>query len=135
MKQWLILLSALMVSACATEPIHLPDFEEAARSDEEVTDPVALPQLCAVPWTAAECWLRLDVYDDVSIGNTNIAQLNADIARDSDEAYDYILSGAKKQQEIAQIRQEMFEAEKQDHFIDNMWHRALIFVLGIGLLL
>ncbi len=124
-----------MVSACATDPVQLPEFEEAARSDAEVTDPSALPQLCTIPFTATECWQRLEIYDDVAFDNTELAQLNADIARDGEEAYDHILNAAKKQQEIAQIRQEMFEAEKQDHFWDNVWHRAFIFVLGIGLLL
>ncbi len=124
-----------MVSACATEPIQLPDFEEAARSDAEVTNPVTLPKLCTIPFTAAECWQRLDVFDDVAVGNTETAQLNADIARDGEAAYDHILSAAQKQQEIAQIRQEMLEAERKDHFIDNMWHRGLIIVLAIGMIL
>ncbi len=75
----------------------------------------------------------MDVYEDVAEGNTTIAQLNADIARDGEEAYDHILSAAKAQQEIAQIRQEMLEAERKDHFIDNLWHRALIIALAIGL--
>ncbi len=122
-----------MVSACATDPIQLPSFQEAERSSEEVTDPVQLPKLCEWPWTTAECLQRLDVYDDVAEGNTTTAQLNADIARDSDAAYDHILNAAKKQQDIALIREDMLEAERRDHFIDNAWHRALIIALAIGL--
>ena len=124
-----------MVSACATDPLKLPQFEAAERADVEVTDPSALPQLCEWPWTTAECLQRFEAYEDVSEGNTELAQLNADIVRDGEEAYDYILSGAKKQQEISQIRQEMYEAEQRDHFIDNMWHKALIIALAIGLAL
>ncbi len=122
-----------MVSACAAEPIQLPKFEEAERANIEVTDPTELPELCEWPWTTGECLQRLDVYEDVAVGNTTLAQVNADIARDSDGAYDYILSAAKKQQEIAQIRQEMLEAERRDHFVDNVWHRALIIALAVGL--
>ena len=132
MKRWLILLSALMVSACAVEPIQLPDFEAAARQDVEVTDPVEYTELCELPWTTAECFQRLDVFEDEAVDNKDIAALNASIARDSDEAYDYILSAAKAQQEISQIRQEMLEAERRDHFIDNMWHKALIILLAVG---
>ncbi len=121
-----------MVSACATEPIQLPDFEAAVRADVEVTNPSTLPLLCEWPWNA-ECLQRLDVYEDVAEGNTTLAQLNADIARDSEEAYDHILSAAKAQQEIAQIRQEILEAERRDHFIDNVWHRSLILALAIAL--
>lgn len=124
-----------MVSACATDPIQLPSFQEAERSEEEVSDPVLLPELCKLPWTTAGCLQRLDVYEDVAEGNTEIAQLNADIARASDSAYDHILSAAKQQQEIGQIRQRMLEAERQDHFWDNVWHRALIIVIAIGAVL
>ena len=88
-----------------------------------------------IPWTATECWQRLDVFEDVAIDNTEIADLNASIAEDSDEAYDHILNAAKAQQKIAQIRQEMLEAERKDHFIDNLWHRGLILALAIGLAL
>lgn len=72
------------------------------------------------------------MFDDEANDNKEIAQLNADIARDSDEAYDYILSAAKKQQEIAQIRQEMLEAERRDHFWDNVWNKLIIVLLGLG---
>ena len=132
MKQWPILLLALMVSACAVDPIQLPDFETAERQDVEVTDPAALPELCEIPFEAPACYQRLDVYDDVAHDNTDLAQLNADIARDSDEAYDHILAAAKAQQEVAQIRQEMLEAERRDHMMDNIWHKVLIVLLGLG---
>jgi len=135
MKQWLILLSVLTISACAAEKIQLPNFEEAERLDVEVTDPVDYPELCNIPFTAVECWQSLDVFEDVAIGNKELAQLNADIARDGDKAYDHILSAAKKQQEVGQIRQEMLEAERRDHFINNVWHRALIILMAIGFVL
>lgn len=126
------MLLALTVSACAVDPIQLPDFETAERQDIEVTDPVEYTLLCEWPWETAECLQRLEVFDDEANDNKDLAQLNADIARDSDEAYDRILSAAKKQQEVAQIRQEMLEAERRDHFWDNVWHKILIVLLGLG---
>jgi hypothetical protein len=126
------LLLALIISGCAAEPIQLPKFETAEREQEEVTDPVEYSDLCEIPWNTAECYVRLDVFEDEAIDNKELAQLNADIARDSDEAYDHILAAAKKQQEVAQIRQEMLEAERRDHFIDNMWHKLLIVLLAVG---
>ncbi len=121
-----------MASACAVDPIQLPDFDVAARSTVEITDPAELPELCKIPFTSADCYQRMDVYDDIAFDNTELAQLNADIARDGEEAYDYILSAAKKQQEISQIREEMLQMERRDHFIDNLWHRGLILALAIG---
>ena len=124
-----------MVSACATDPIQLPSFQKAERSAKEVVDPVDLPQLCEVPWTSVACWGRLDVFDDVAIGNTELAQLNADIARLGEGAYDDILAAAEKQQGVALIREDMLQAERRDHFWDVVWHRALIFVMAVGMIL
>lgn len=124
-----------MVSGCAAEPIQLPNFEAAARPDVEASDPVSLPDLCEIPWTSTACWQRIDVFEDIAIGNTDTAQLNADIVRLGDEAYDHILSGAMRQQQIGQIRQEMLEAERKDHFVDNLWHRVLIVLMAIGIAL
>ncbi len=117
-----------MVSGCAVAPIQLPNFEVAERQDVEVTDPVDYTELCNIPFETVECYQRVEVFESEAEDNKKIAQLNADIARDSDEAYDHILSAAKAQQEIAQIRQEMLEAERRDHFWDIVWHRALIAV-------
>lgn len=75
------------------------------------------------------------MFEDIAIDNTEIAQLNADIARLSDGAYDDILAGAKKQQDIALIREDMLQAERKDHFIDNLWHRGLILLMAAGMVL
>ncbi len=125
------MLSVLIINGCAVERIQLPDFDKATRSDEKITNPVAYPDLCPIPWASTSCWQRLDVYEDIAIGNLSIAQLNADIARDSDTAYDFILSSAKRQQQIGRIREEMLEQERRDHLLDNWFHRGLI---ALGLL-
>jgi len=96
----------------------------------EVTDPTEYPLLCEIPWTATQCWQRLDVFEDVAVNNKDLAQLNADIARDSDAAYDHILSAAKQQQSVALIREEQLQLERRDHFLDNWFYRGLI-ALGI----
>ncbi len=88
-----------------------------------------------VPWTATECWQALDIFEDIADNNLELAQLNADIARDGDAAYDYILSAAKKQQEISQRRQEMLEAERRARFFDKVQYGAIVIVLTIGLIL
>jgi hypothetical protein len=126
------LLLALTASACAVDPIQLPDFEAAERQKVEITDPIDYSVLCEIPFEGVECYQRLDVFEDEAEANQELAQINAEIARDSDAAYDHILSAAKQQQEIAQIRQEMLEAERRDHMWDNVWHKVLIVLLGLG---
>lgn len=124
-----------MVSGCAAERMQLADFDAAVRADVEVTDPVEYSELCDIPWDTVECYQRLEAFENEAVDNKELAQLNADIARDGDKAYDAILSAAKRQQEIAQIRQEMFEAEVRDHFKDNIQYGAVILLLALGLML
>lgn len=124
-----------MVSACVTDPVTLPDFDVAKRADVEVTDPTPLPMLCDVPFETALCYQILEAFDDIAYDNTEIAYLNAGIVRDGEAAYDLVLAAGKKQQEVGQIRQEMLEQERQDHFWDNVWHRGLILVLAVGMIL
>ena len=124
-----------MVSACAVEPIQLPDLQIAERSNEEVTDPVEYTLLCELPWTTEECLQRLDVFEDEAFDNKEIAQLNANIARDSDAAYDHILSAARKQQQIALLREEQLQLERRDHFIDKIQYGLVILLMGAGLIL
>ncbi len=124
-----------MVVGCAVAPIQLPDFEVAERAAVEVTDPVEYPVLCEIPNWDVACWQAFDVFEEIAVGNKELAQLNADIARDSDQAYDHILNAAKSQQEIGQIRQEMLEAERRERFI-SIWERNIIIViLGVALIL
>lgn len=121
-----------MVSGCVLEPNRLspPTLEEAVRSGEHVTSPLALPILCEIPNWSVSCWQAFDVYEDIAVGNTEIAQINADIARMSDTAYDHILSEAKRQQEIAKIREEMLAFERRDHLWDNVKHWIIIALVG-----
>ncbi len=125
-----------MVGACAVDPIQLPDFEAAERSvEEEVTDPVSYPILCAMPWATVQCWKSFEVFEEIAENNKDMAAVNASIARDSDAAYDRILSAAKQQQAIVQIREDMLAAERRDHFIDNTERGLVILILGLGLIL
>lgn len=124
-----------MVSACAVDPIQLPNFEEAERSDAEITDPVEYTLLCELPWTTEECFQRLDVFEDEAEDNKELAQLNADIARDSDKAYDHVLSAARNQQKIAILREEQLQLERRDHLIDKIQYWGIILLMGAGLIL
>jgi hypothetical protein len=97
-----------------------------------------LPDLCEIPESGQwpiECWLGLDAYDIVATGNTEIAQELANALNASDASYDALLSAAKIQQELSQIRQDLLEKERRDHVVDNWWHRGLIVLIGIGVAL
>jgi len=128
MRLWLILLNALIISGCASEPLQLPQFQEAERSDEDVTYPTEYPILCEIPDWDTSCWQSFVAFEEVAVNNFDLAIINAQIAEDSDKAYDHILNAAKSQQQIGQIREDMLAEERKDHFLDNLWHRAVILV-------
>ena len=135
MKHWLISLIALIsVSACATAPVELPDWELAERNQSvEVTEPLTLPPLCEIPISGqwpAECWKKLDAFDIVATGNYDQAQSTANALRKSDASYDALLRAAKVQQELSQIRQDLLKQERQAHTMDNWFYRGVI-ALGL----
>lgn len=128
------MLIVLTLSACATQQtVPIPDWKLAERDTSHVVaDPVPLPALCPLQEIlTAKCAERIDVYEDVAEGNTQIAQLNANALRKTEQAYDNILDAGKLQQQLSQIRQELLEQERRAHFFDNMFYRS---VIALGLL-
>jgi hypothetical protein len=98
-----------------------------------VTDPVDLPNLCPITqdgvWSI-ECWRALNAFDGVATENTSIAQANADALRKSDASYDALIEAGKLQSQLAQIRQDLLEQERQAHKADNWFYRGII-TLGL----
>lgn len=135
LKISLILLLALTSVSCATAPVEIPNWDLAERPQTEVTDPIPLPDLCEIPsdgaWLA-ECWLKLDAFDIVASGNTDIAMDNAAALRKSDGSYDALLGAAKVQQELSQIRQDLLEQSRRAHKMDVWWLRGLVVIVGVG---
>ena len=129
------MLTALIAVGCASQPrTPLPDWEAAAREEQEVADPIKLPELCALPsdgrW-GARCWvIFVDQYEIIAEGNTEIAFLNASALRKTEAAYDHLIAAGKMQQEIAEIRQELLEEERRGRMMDTWWYRGLI-ALGV----
>ena len=135
MKLSTLLLTVLILAGCASSPVELPDWDLAQRDQsKEASDPVALPDLCAVPWQPddVECWAALDLHDIAAEANYTIAAENAKSSRAGDAAYDELLGAAKVQQELSEIRQRMLEQERRDRELDKWWYRALIVLIGIG---
>lgn len=138
MKRWTILLIVLILAGCASQPIELPNWELAEREKIPATAPLPLPDLCSIPSSGEwpiECWKALDAYDIAANANYEIAQANANALSASDDAYDSLLTAARTQAEVARIRQEMLDRERQAHTLDNWWHRTIIVLIAIGVAL
>lgn len=131
----MILLIGLIAAGCASQPVELPDWDLAARDVEvEASDPIELPDLCAIPWQPedVECWKALDLYDIAAAENYNIAKLNASASRNGDQAYDQLIEAAKIQQQLSQIRQDMLERERRSRELDKWYYRAIIVLVGLA---
>ena len=126
-----MLLIGSIAVGCTTSHVELPDWELAAREPVPVTDPTPLPDLCFVPFESLECYQALDAYDIVAIGNTDIAQANADALRKTEAGYDALIEAGKLQQQLSQIRQEILEEERKAHMHDKWFYQGII---ALGLL-
>ena len=128
------MLIALTSVSCASQPIELPNWDLAARqSDLQTAEPIELPSLCEIPATGSwpvECWEALDAYDIAAQANYEIATLNAHALQKSEGAYDSLIEAGKLQSQLAMIREEMLERERQAHTMDNWFYRVII-VLGL----
>ena len=130
MKALMILLTGLSLVGCETNHVQLPDWELAARVPTPVTDPTPLPDICIPPFESLECYEALDAYDIVAMGNTEIAQTNADALRKTEAGYDALIEAGKLQQQLSQIRQEILEEERKAHMHDKWFYQGII-VLGL----
>ena len=108
----------------------MPNLSEAERSTESVTYPTEYPVLCEIPDWDVSCWQAFAAFEEIAVNNADLAILNAQIAEASDDAYDHILSAAKQQQSIAQIREEQLQIVRRDAFWD-VWLRNGIIAIGI----
>jgi len=74
-------------------------------------------------------------FEEIAENNKSIAQINADNMRDSNAAYDAILSAAKRQQEIAMIREDMLKEARRDKFFTEVKYLSIIIagIIGISL--
>ena len=130
-KLWPISVFVLItLVACGGDPILLPNLNEAERSQESVTLPTEYPVLCEIPDWDTSCWQAFAAFEEIAVNNADLATINAQIAEDSDKAYDHILSAAKQQQEISKIREEQLQIVRRDAFWD-VWLRNGIIAIGI----
>lgn len=120
-----------MLAGCAgSQKLSVPDWEMIPRGEQEVADATELTILCEVPWTEAECWGYFEQYEIQSEGNLKIANANAAGLRAAYGAFDELWDAGKMQQEYAELREEMLEAERRDHAYDNWFYRGTIVLLG-----
>ena len=125
-----------MLSACASSPVELPDWN-LTRASETAQQPVRLPEFPAgtrstdsVTYTTEE-FRSIVAYLTASGGNYDIALANAEALERQAAAYNYLIEAGRLQAQFAQIREEQLARERREHAQDNWFHRGLI-ALGLA---
>jgi len=130
-----MLLVILMLAGCASSPgVPIPSWDIDEKDVKTPANPQPLPGLCAIPWTADECWTAISGYELVAEYNTDLAETNTAALRDMQGAYLSLAEAGKMQQQYAVLREEQLAEEKRDHFLDNWFYRVVI-VGGVALVI
>lgn len=131
MKVLTILLTVLILSACASPREPLPNWAEARQEFSAPTYATELPLLCGIPWVTVDCWAAIEQYEEVSEANYDVANLNASALTKMEDAYDVAISGGEMQQQVSEMYRELLDEERKEHFWTKTTYRIII---GIGLL-
>ena len=131
---WLLTIS---LAGCANSPVELPSWDQLDYADGEVQMPLSLPdrpQIATSDDLSAtynlDQFAVLVDYMDVAEANESIATDNADALKSMEQAYNHLIDAGKMQREVAVLRQQLLDEERNAHLIDNLWHRGII-VLGL----
>lgn len=141
MRAWILCLIAT-ASGCQTAPVELPPWDELEYSSTEIIAPTKTPAR-PEPVSSSQETVSFDQqgfdqligYMDVADANYTQAVALALALQAESRAYNHLIDAGKMQREIAVIRGEQLSQERADHSMDNMWHRGIIVLLGIGLAL
>ncbi len=124
------------ISACNSTPVELPewDFEP---SETEIVYPVRLPER---PVEAASTAVtvtydstgfdRLITYMDVADANYDVGVALARALEAESRSFNHLVEAGKMQRQVAVIRQELLDQERQDHAMDVWWLRGVILFIG-----
>jgi hypothetical protein len=135
-RLWLVCLTLGSLTACSSTPLQLPTCEIPGPSPE-VQSPLVLPDRPA-PVGFTDDTVTFDIegmesltrYRIASDTNATIAEQNALALRARNEEVEALIECSRYSRMWMEIREDMLDAERRDHQIDNFFHRGLI-ALGV----
>lgn len=123
---------------CSSTPQELPSCDIPAPL-AEVQQPLRLPELpveVASTDTTATFDLaglaQLKRYRIASDTNKTIAEDNAGALEARNDEVNALIECARYQNVWIQVHADDLKDEKQAHFIDNLWHRGVIVLIGVA---
>jgi len=123
------------LTACSSTPLELPNCDVPAPLAElgellSVPEmPVALSSTDATATFNLEGIAQLTRLRVVSMANKRVGDLNTAALQARNEEVNQLIECVRYQNIWMDVREDMLEQERQDHAIDNLWHRGVI-VLG-----
>lgn len=138
MNRWQIywILGAGLLTGCSSTPLELPTCDIPA-PPAEVGLPVSVPEMpAAVSQTEdiatfnRDGVVRLTQVRVSAETNKRVAAENAAALQARNDEVTALIECSKYQKIWMEVREDMLEQEREDHRIDNLWHRGLI-VLGV----
>ena len=127
-----------MLSGCASSnPVDIPDWNIDPIQEEvqAIKRLPPLPPASDLQCLAPEVSVMLLDYSIVAGGIYDVAVANTEGLVSMNQAYNDLAHAGQLQKNFTLVRDEQLAESRRAHFIDNLWHRAVIVVLAIGLML
>ena len=125
-----------VMAGCSSTPLELPTCEIPGPL-AEVQHPLKLPRLpqaaSSTDTTATyplEEVKQLKRYRLAADANTKVAKANALALEARNDEVNALIECSRYSKIWMEVREDMLDQERRDHFIDNLWHRGLI-ALGV----
>lgn len=135
MRACVIFLMAGGLIGCSSTPLELPTCE-IPEAPEAAQYALSLPEMPVEVSTTAETatfdlpgLLQLERFRRASVTNKIIADENALALEARNESVNALIECSRYTKIWMEVREDMLEQERQDHWLDNLWHRGVI-VLG-----
>jgi len=135
---WILFAS---LTACSSGPEELPDCQIPGPAPE-VGHPLIVPDMPVEASSTEESatydllgLLQLKRVRDTLDVNTEIAEENALALEARNEEVSELIECARYLNIWIQSQDDALKQEKQDHFIDNLWHRGAIVLIGVAVAL
>ncbi len=142
MKQLAVfLILSASLTACSSTPRELPTCDVPAPM-AEVGHPLNVPEMPQEVSSTVDSatydlqgLLQLKRLREASLANKTIAESNALAIEARNTEVNELIECARYQLIWMEDREDMLEQERRDHFIDNLWHRGVIVLIGVAVAL
>ena len=79
--------------------------------------------------------LQLKRLRKASTSNKTVGDLNSAALQVRNDEINALIECVRHQNVWMEVREEMLDQERRDHQFDNYWHRGVILLIGVGVLL